>query len=99
MDDNNNIRHLHDLHKTMLDQNLILVYEGEFTQKITTSLLAMTEKKIELSGEEDNIKRKIFNVMMECLQNIVKHVIQEDNKKDFHSSIFAIGKNESNYFI
>ena len=60
------MKYIFDLHKTMLDNHLILVYEGEFTQEITKSVLAMAERNMDSSGEESTTKRKVFNVMVEC---------------------------------
>ncbi|HAA17057.1 MAG TPA: hypothetical protein DCE41_37230 [Cytophagales bacterium] len=94
------MKYIYDLHKTMLARNLILVYEGEFTQEITKSVLAMAERNMDSMGEESSIKRKVFNVMVECLQNIVKH--GEDfnpfNEKK-NSAVFMIGKQETEYII
>lgn len=90
------MKYIFDLHQTMLDHNLILVYEGEFTQEITKSVLAMAERNMDSSGEESSIKRKVFNVMVECLQNIVKHA--EDIEAN-HAAIFMIGKRDNEYII
>lgn len=90
------MKYIFDLHQTMLEQNLILVYEGEFTQEITKSVLAMAERNMDSSGEESSIKRKVFNVMVECLQNIVKHA---DDVEDNNSAVFMIGKQENEYII
>ncbi len=94
------MKYIYDLHKTMLERNLILVYEGEFTQEITKSVLAMAERNMDSMGEESNIKRKVFNVMVECLQNIVKHgeelIVQKEQKP---SAIFMIGKQGGAYII
>ncbi len=90
------MKYIFDLHKTMLENDLILVYEGEFTQEITKSVLAMAERNMDSSGEESAVKRKVFNVMVECLQNIVKHA---DNISDNHSAVFMIGKQEDKYVI
>ena len=90
------MKYIFDLHKTMLDNHLILVYEGEFTQEITKSVLAMAERNMDSSGEESSIKRKVFNVMVECLQNIVKHANDVQNN---HSAIFLVGKQENEYII
>ena len=94
------MKYVYDLHKTMLDQNLILVYEGEFTQEITKSVLAMAERNMDSMGEESSIKRKVFNVMVECLQNIVKH--GEGYKTEDHinyDAVFMIGKKDDEYVI
>lgn len=90
------MKYIFDLHQTMLEHNLILVYEGEFTQEITKSVLAMAERNMDSSGEESSIKRKVFNVMVECLQNIVKHA---DDVEENHSAIFMIGKHDNEYII
>lgn len=94
------MKYIYELHKTMLAKNLILVYEGEFTQEITKSVLSMAERNMDSMGEESTIKRKVFNVMVECLQNIVKH--GEDynpmNEKK-QTAIFMIGKLDDEYVI
>ena len=94
------MKYIYDLHKTMLTKNLILVYEGEFTQDITKSVLAMAERNMESMGEESGIKRKVFNVMVECLQNICKHAESfDENTYGKNTAIFMIGKHDSEYFI
>jgi Family of unknown function (DUF6272) len=94
------MKYIYDLHKTMLKQNLILVYEGEFTQEITKSVLAMAERNMDAFGEESNIKRKVFNVMVECLQNICKHAEGFDTEMyGRNSAIFMIGKQLDEYVI
>lgn len=97
------MKYVFDLHTIMLQRNLILVYEGEFTQEITKSVLSMAERNMDSVGEESNIKRKVFNVMVECLQNICKHA-DEFNAPAMqaeirNSAIFMIGKHENEYII
>ena len=88
------------MHQMMLKNKIILVYEGEFTQEITKAVLAMAERNMDSMGEESGIKRKVFNVMVECLQNIVKHS-EEYTTKDIHTNtaIFMIGKQKDSYVI
>jgi hypothetical protein len=91
---------IYDLHRTMMSQKLILVYQGDFTQETTKSILAMAERNIDSSGEESNIKRKVFNVMVESLQNIVKHSDElVDGQTRSHAAIFLIGREANRYTI
>lgn len=92
---------IYDLHKSMMTHNVILIYEGDFTQETTKSILSMTERNLESSGEESGIKKRIFNVMVEALQNIVKHSDEnEQNEKGkSHAAIFLIGHESSKYSI
>jgi hypothetical protein len=92
------MKYIYEVHKIMVSRSLILVYEGEFTQEITKAVLAMAEKNLESKGEESGIKRKVFNVMVECLQNICKHsdaVASEEEK----GAIFMIGIEDNSYEI
>ncbi len=91
---------MYDLHRSMREQNLILVYEGEFTQEITKSVLAMAERNMDSMGEESTTKRKVFNVMVECLQNIVKHGEgYKSDKGQEYNAVFMIGKKGEEYVI
>src|SRR5688572_4344012 len=91
---------IYDLYRTMMSQKLILVYQGDFTQETTKSILTMAERSLEASEEDPAIKRKVFNVMVESLQNIVKHndEIVEDKIRS-HSAIFLIGRESNRYTI
>lgn len=93
------MKYIYELHKSMVNHDLILVYEGEFTQEITKSVLAMAERNMDSSGEESAIKRKVFNVMVECLQNVVKHADQLNNNNPNHNAVFMVGKHEEQYTI
>lgn len=91
---------IYDLHRTMMSENLILVYQGDFTQETTKSILAMAERNLDSSGEESSIKRKVFNVMVEALQNIVKHSDELiEGEKRSHAAIFLIGREANRYSI
>jgi len=91
---------IYDLHRTMMSQNLILVYQGDFTQESTKSILSMAERNLDSSGEDSSIKRKVFNVMVEALQNIVKHSDElVDGQSRSHAAIFLIGKEANRYSI
>jgi len=94
------MNYIYDLHRTMMSQNLILVYQGDFTQETTKSILTMAERNLDSSGEESNIKRKVFNVMVEALQNIVKHSDElVDGEVRSHSAIFLIGREANRFSI
>lgn len=90
---------IYELHRAMNSNNLILVYQGQFTQETTKSILTMAERSLEAADEDAAIKRKVFNVMVESLQNIVKH--NEDLGEGVHShrAIFLVGREVDRYNI
>lgn len=95
------MEYIFNLHKSLIEKNIILAYEGEFTQEITKSVLSMTERNLESMGEESSIKRKVFNIMVECLQNVVKHSEETAGQKRSlkTSAVFMIGRQDDDYFI
>ena len=96
------MNYIYDLHRTMMAQKLILVYEGDFTQETTKSILTMAERNLDSSGEDSGIKRKVFNVMVEALQNIVKHSSEQGMKAGSlisKSAIFMISKDDNRYCV
>jgi hypothetical protein len=95
------MKFIYDLHQMMVTHKVILIYEGDFTQETTKSILSMAERNLESSGEESGIKKKIFNVMVEALQNIVKHSdeARENGEANHHAAIFLIGHEKSQYSI
>src|ERR1700710_2875130 len=93
------MKYIYDIDKIMTTKNLMLVYEGEFTQEITKAVLAMAEKNLDSIGEESGIKRKVFNVMVECLQNICKHADSFESSKEEKGAVFMIGREEGSYVI
>lgn len=93
------MKYVYKLHKSIQEQNLILMYEGEFTQEVTKSVLAMAERNMDSMGEEPSVKRKVFNVVVECLQNIVKHGESSAEAGNFCSAVFMIGRQGNEYII
>ena len=96
------MNYIYDLHRTMMTQKLILVYEGDFTQETTKSILSMAERNLDSSGEDSGIKRKVFNVMVEALQNIVKHSSEQGLQAGSlisKSAIFLISKDDKKYCV
>lgn len=96
------MNYIYDLHRTMASHKLILVYDGDFTQETTKSILAMAERNLDSSGEDSGIKRKVFNVMVEALQNIVKHSSEQGltaGSLVSKAAIFIISKDEKRYCV
>lgn len=58
-------------HQTVLPLDVKLIYEGEINHEIIKVFTKLTEKN--LKNEEFQGQKKVFNVMVECLQNICHH--------------------------
>ena len=91
---------LSEFYHLMKKNNVIMVYEGEFSQDITKSFLSMTESNFQSAMVNDSIIKKVYNIMMEVLQNICKHELKFlFDESESTKSLFIISENELEYQI
>jgi hypothetical protein len=88
---------IHDIYKTMTENRIILLYQGLFEPSMLKSVVAMTEKKLVDENIDESLRRKLFNVMVESLQNISKHQ-QPSTDKD-RNPFLMINRDETSYNI
>lgn len=80
-------------------EDLVYVYRGIFTQTITDSIIALTENNLDSVGESSKLKKRVFSIMVECLQNITRHQFI-DNKANVSSErngMFVICNKDKSY--
>jgi len=90
---------VYEFYKTMTQNEISLVYEGEITHEITKIFTAMTEKSLEKNAESNSVQRKVFHVMVECLQNISKHADTIGEDKDERRGIVMVCRSNDCYNI
>lgn len=57
----------------MAEQDILLAYRDVITEETVQQLLELSELKLTMHGEERKLRKKVFNVLVECLQNVVNH--------------------------
>ncbi|GAO31763.1 SiaB family protein kinase [Geofilum rubicundum] len=87
------------MYKTMKTNEISLVYEGEVTQEITKTFTSLTEKSLSKSAESNAVQKKVFNVMVECLQNISKHADSLTDEDEERRGIVMVSKGDDSYNI
>jgi len=91
-----------DIYDKMERNNILLSFKGEITSDLLTSILQIMENKMENMQEEPKMKKKVYNVLVECLQNLYHHLddMGEGQSNDkIRSAIFMIGKLDNKYSI
>ncbi len=79
-------------------QNYEYIYCGKFSNSITNNLLSLAQTFLERSEDTSKLKKKIYFVMVECLQNVTKH--QDANgEMDDDSGILVLQKQNQKYYI
>lgn len=83
----------------MEGNELLLMYRDTIDQNATENLLAIAEVKMNVNGNKKKLKRKLFNILIECLQNVVKHSDALHIEEYRKASLFILGRNEETYFV
>jgi len=82
--------------------NIMLSFKGEVTSDLLTSILQIMESKMDTLEESPKIKKKVYNILVECLQNLYHHIDEDDLSTpsvDEKSALFMIRKQDDEYSI
>jgi len=88
-----------ELFKAMQKDNLGHIYRGLFTQSITDSILSLTETNLDKEEESPKIKKRVYAIMVECLQNVTRHQGDDIENDPENLGLFVIQKQASKYFL
>lgn len=92
---------VYEFYVKMKKNKINLAYEGEITHQITKAFTSLTESNMAKEEDYNSVQKKVFHVMVECLQNISKHAENRHNivtSKDGRG-IFMVSKGETEYIV
>ncbi len=81
------------------DKELLLVYKDEISAETLDRILAITEYQISTITDEKSVKKKMFNVLVEAVQNILKHGDGSAKIAKVYKSMLVIGREGLGFFI
>ena len=64
-----------DYYSDMEKNNILLSFKGTITDDLISAIIELIENKLELKNESSRIKKKVFNILVECLQNLYHHIV------------------------
>lgn len=92
---------LYTLYQNMVRDDIILSFKGDITQDLLTSVYQIMESHLDTSQEEPRRKKKLYHILVECLQNVYHHMetLKSDNTgpgdEETNSAIFMIARGEA----
>ncbi|MBL0047580.1 MAG: hypothetical protein IPP32_05710 [Bacteroidetes bacterium] len=89
--------YLFDIYQTLSREKVLLSYLGEVTPDLTNSVLKSVKNEQNPYNEKVHIKKKIYNIIVESLENIYKHF--DVKEKIAAPSIFLFGAHAEHYYI
>jgi hypothetical protein len=82
--------------------NILLSYKGDITSELLTSILDIIESKMDTLQEKPQLRKKVYIVLVELLQNLYHHMdtpSMDENAEITKKAIFLIGKEENHYKV
>ncbi len=81
-------------------KNIVLSFKGEINEEIINSVVNLVETKLRMADEPVKLQRKVFNVLVECLQNLYHHQPQDQQHASAENPlIIMLAKNATGYSI
>lgn len=68
---------IHDLYDELERHRVMLSFKGSLTPELITALLDMVERRMERIEVDPKARKRVFTVVIECLQNLYHHVDQD----------------------
>lgn len=90
-----NINFLKKFHGVLTEQNIYLVFKGDFHQNNILALFDILRKQM----TETVVSIKLKNILIEVLQNIEKHGDNIHNMTDWKPGIVTIHQTGNNYYL
>ena len=94
---------INEFYKSLNKDEILLTYKGSITSELINGILEDVENKMLEAGEDSKIRKKVYNVLVEALQNLYHHVDELPNgvKEEFEPKfgILVITKVKEDYRI
>lgn len=91
--------YVYDLFCKMTRYDMNYLYHGVFTENLTTCILSFAEACLYEIGESTKVRKKVYFIMVESLQNITRHESKESVSDELTNSFFIIQGINNGYFV
>lgn len=86
-------------YQKMHHDNVVLAYKGTVSEELFDSILRLAEDKLDKLELKSSLKKKVFNILVEILQNIYHHFGSGQQLGAKESIVFLLYKDPFGYRI
>lgn len=83
--------------------DVLIAYKGNVTSELISNVLEVVEARMDDYSETSKIRKKVYNVLVESLQNLYHHIdiLPPEIRKDFDEKfgILVVSRDKSQYKI
>jgi hypothetical protein len=93
---------INDYYEKLNGGDVILAYKGSITSDLISNVLEVVEAKLEDFSEDSKVQKKVYNVLVESLQNLYHHIddlpASMKDKFDSKFAVLVISRIENNIY-
>lgn len=97
------VGNIFEIYKQLEERNVIISFKGVMTSEILTTILQIMESRMDKLEERPKIRKKVFNVLVECLQNLYHHIDDDIDDKSTpqnkRNCLFILARENAAYII
>lgn len=93
---------IYKLFKQLENERSMLSFKGVVTEELLATVLELVETKLQETEDSSVKRKKVYNILVECLQNLYHH--NETSTADIdsislRSAVFLVSKNPDSYEV
>lgn len=85
--------------ETMKQHKAMVTYHGEFTFESINNILLYARRDIQMRNVEKRTYKKVYSVLVEALENILRHGVEKDYNTRTTDGVFILYKTEDGFTI
>lgn len=90
------IQRVKDFYRFLSEENILLLYKGDFSQELILPVLQMIERELSMKSAKLKFQKRMIYLLIELLQNVSNHAEKWNNKKE---GVFIISRKGSEYML
>ena len=94
---------INEYYSSLLQKEIIIAYDGDVTHQVMKAFTTMVEERLLGENEKESVIRKLYHIMVECLQNINRHAegfYPKDHVEDYPGrGALLVSKSSKNYRV
>jgi hypothetical protein len=88
-----------ELERLMAENNIYLMWSGHITPDVGKEVISFTETKLDEDDTESNIRRRVFSILVEILENVAKHTPGREAAEKYGMPVAMIRFVNNTYFL
>lgn len=64
---------INEYYSNLLEKEILIAYDGDVTHQVMKAFTSLVEQKMISEHEKETVIRRLYHILVECLQNINRH--------------------------